>query len=182
MQRIFKCRSVVLRVSCHFYATRIRASSVSQRTPAAAMTDKQPPFFSCRPDAAVQLTLVHMLPSAICAHGCMTACGTPCRQTGFTTNTHRHTHTQTCIVSCTTCVASQLISRYSCRARRQRIKVSSPGLSANRPSPKFISRDTKERLVNAAPVNVPGHTDNILGMSRKLRRPIMASQLHFKRG
>ena len=180
MQRIFKWRIVVLCVSCHFYTTRIRASSVSQRTPAAAMSDKQPPFFSFLPDAAVQLTLVHMLPSAICAHGCITACGTPCRQTGFTTNTHRHT--QTCIVSCTTCVASQLISHYSCWARRQRIKVSSSRLSANRPSPKFISRDTKERLVNAAPVNVPGHTDNILGMSRKLRRPIMASQLHFKRG
>ena len=43
----------------------------------------------------------------------------------------------------------------------------------------FISCDTKERPVNAALVKVPGHTDNILKMSRKLLRPIMASQLFF---
>lgn len=32
----------------------------------------------------------------------------------------------------------------------------------------FISPDTKERSVNVALVKVPCHTDNILGMSRKL--------------
>lgn len=45
----------------------------------------------------------------------------------------------------------------------------------------FDSAAVKQRAVNVAAVKVPGLTDNILGMSRKLWRPIMASQLHFKR-
>lgn len=126
--------------------------SFSQITPA-AMIDKHQAYFSCLPDAEVQLPLVHMLP--ICAHTCTHTWKPAVHYAGKQNSTHTHT----------------------CRQS----KISS-GLLVERTPLNFISPDTKERPVDAALVKVPEHTDNILGMSRKLRRPIMASQLHFKRG
>lgn len=139
----------------------------------AAMRDKHQPFFSCLPDAKVQLPLVLILPNTICAHTHIHMC-TPAER-----SPHTHTHKHESFPTKPVCILTVQYGRSRCR---QRIQISSSGLLGKRPPPNFISPGTKERPVTATLVKVPGHTDNILGMSRKLRRPIMASQLYFKRG